>query len=67
MSIEREIDFRKGVFRGILTEIANERGVTRMAVSQAIKRRTRWVLPILEAKIAERKLLEQRFRDVLAA
>jgi hypothetical protein len=62
-----KINFRRAPYRGILREIASEKGISVPAVSQAIRRRAPWVLPILRAKVMERRRIEQEWADVLAA
>lgn len=51
------IDFSKNPYRGIFIEIADDQGVTRQAVSAALRRKSTKYLRLVKEKIKERENL----------
>lgn len=49
-----EIDIRKNPYRGILSQVAKERGVTKQAVTAACKNRNYAVMKRISELVAER-------------
>jgi predicted DNA-binding protein YlxM (UPF0122 family) len=51
----QQIDYRNGIHRGVLTEIARERGVTRQAIQKSMKKGNPGILERIAEIIEERK------------
>lgn len=59
---------KKSPYRGVLTEIAKEQGVTRQAIHDAVfMRRNLRILTILECKLRQRKNKIQKIERELQA
>jgi predicted DNA-binding protein YlxM (UPF0122 family) len=61
---KKEIDLTRYPFRGILSEIARERGVTRQAVQQAAKKGSLEILERIVEKVSERKGKDARIQQL---
>lgn len=58
----KNIDLNKFPYRGILSEIARERGVTRQAVQQSATKRNLETLELIVGKVRERMEKVNRYK-----
>lgn len=56
-----EVDFQRQPYRGIISEVARELGVSQPSISARMKRRDPVVLTLVLAKIKERERTVERF------
>lgn len=61
-----EVDLSRYPYRGILTEIAREEGVTRQAIQQAARTGNPHLLGRIAAKIEERRAMIEKHRHAYA-
>lgn len=59
-----KIDFRRMPYRGILTAIAKESGLSVSSITRAAKRGTPWVLDEIEKKLIE---IAKKYESIHAA
>jgi predicted transcriptional regulator len=59
------VDFTRAPYRGILSEVAKEMGVTQSAISQRVKRREPVACAAVLAKVDEREREDRKARRIV--
>lgn len=55
------IDFRQNPYKGVISEVAREEGVSQQAISDRVKRRNVRTMRLVIAKVRERQAVVREF------
>ena len=65
MMVAEQFDYKRNPLRGILTEIARERGITRQSVQKSFKRGNPFIVEAVTKKIMERELMVKEYQQLM--